>query len=65
LRDFFSDAKENLLKDRLWKKYFKGSIFIADTGFFSEDNYKYFADQKVNAYIPDQHFRKRDPRFLE
>lgn len=65
LTDFFSDAKAKLLEDKLWKKHFKKSMFIADTGFFSEDNCKYFIDQKIDAYIPDQHFRKRDPRFLD
>lgn len=47
------------------KLLFKNSIFIADTGFFSEDNCKFFSDLKINAYIPDQQFRKRDPRFLD
>jgi len=39
------------------------SILLADTGFFSEDNLKYLADENINAIIPDQRFRKRDSRF--
>jgi len=43
--------------------YFKGKKFLADTGYFSEQNLNYVEDQGINAYIPDPNFRKRDPRF--
>ena len=42
---------------------FEDKKFIADTGYFSEDNCKYLEDKNIDGYIPDQFFRKRDPRF--
>jgi transposase len=41
----------------------KTSAVIADTGFYSEDNLKYLGDEEIDSYIPDQYYRKRDPRF--
>lgn len=56
-------AKDNFKAAGLKKSFLKNKIFIADTGNFSETNLKYLAKEKINAYIPDQQFRKRDPRF--
>ena len=44
-------------------KRLKGKTFLADTNYFSEDNLEYLAGEKIGAVIPDQQFRKRDPRF--
>ncbi len=38
-------------------------IVTADTGFSNESNNSYLKDQKINAYIPDNKFRSRDPKF--
>ena len=38
-------------------------IVTADTGFSSEDNNGYLKAQGINAYIPDNQFRSRDPKF--
>jgi transposase len=46
-------------------KYFEGKKVIADTGSFEESNLEYLSGIKVEAYIPDQQFRKRDPRFQD
>lgn len=35
----------------------------ADTGFANETNMKYCHDNNINAYIPDNKFRSRDPKF--
>ena len=40
-----------------------GRTFLADTNYFSEDNLEYLAGEDIDAVIPDQQFRKRDPRF--
>jgi hypothetical protein len=42
-----------------------GVILTADTGFANEDNMKYLHDNKHNAYIPDNQFRSRDPKFKD
>jgi transposase len=38
-------------------------IVTADTGFANEENMQYCHDNDINAYIPDNQFRSRDPRF--
>jgi transposase len=48
------------------KNIFKGRykpIITADTGFANEANMQYLYENKVNAYIPDNQFRSRDPKF--
>jgi len=48
------------------KKLFnKNTLVTADTGFANEANMQYLHDNKINAYIPDNQFRSRDPRFDE
>jgi hypothetical protein len=43
----------------------EGVIVTADTGFANEDNMRYLHENEINAYIPDNLFRSRDPRFLD
>ena len=43
--------------------YRKGTIVTADTGFANEANMTYLRQQGINAYIPDNQFRSRDPTF--
>ena len=40
-----------------------GVIITADTGFANEANMKYLHENEINAYIPDNQFRSRDPKF--
>jgi len=37
-------------------------VVTADTGFANEANYEYLKEEKINAYIPDNQFRSRDPK---
>ena len=41
------------------------TIITADTGFANEKNMQYLHDNGINAYIPDNKFRSRDPKFNE
>jgi hypothetical protein len=41
----------------------KGVKLTADSGFHSEANAKYLFEQGIDAYLADNLFRKRDPRF--
>jgi len=50
------------LSDDIFKA---GVIVTADTGFANETNMKYLHEQAINAYIPDNQFRSRDPRFRD
>ena len=50
------------------KDIFKGRykpIITADTGFANEDNMRYLYTSGVKAYVPDNKFRSRDPRFAD
>ena len=62
LKGMVEQAEMNL-KEASKKENMAGSVVIADTNYFSEDNIAYCEDKKIDAYIPDQYFRKRDPRF--
>ncbi|MES0491061.1 MAG: transposase [Leptospirales bacterium] len=63
-RKFMDNAKLALPKKLRGKKFLKKGTLLADTAFFSEDNLKYFADEKMDVCIPDHNFRKRDLRFV-
>lgn len=38
-------------------------IVTADTGFANESNMRYLYENNVDGYIPDNQFRRRDPKF--
>lgn len=40
-------------------------VVTADTGFANEANNEYLNSAKINAYIPDNQFRSRDPKFKQ
>ncbi|GGW73895.1 IS1182 family transposase [Alishewanella tabrizica] len=41
------------------------TIVTADTGFANEANNRFLYEQHINGYVPDNQFRKRDPKFSE
>jgi len=43
----------------------QGTIVTADTGYANEANNRYLHGHSINAYIPDNQFRKRDPTFTK
>ncbi len=43
--------------------YQSDAVVTADTGFANEENMQYLKEKGVNAYIPDNQFRARDPKF--
>jgi transposase len=44
---------------------FKKTTLTADSGFHSEKNMQLLMEQRIDAYVADTQFRKRDPRFAE
>src|SRR6266511_4129191 len=56
-------AKARLKAIGLAENYFEGKILSADSNYHSEENLKECAHEQLDAYIPDPHFRQRDPRF--
>ena len=45
--------------------YQEGTIVTADTGYANEGNMQYVYEEGIDAYIPDNQFRSRDPKFKE
>jgi transposase len=56
-------AKAHVQAIGLGEDYFAGKILSADSNYHSEENLKTCAQEQLDAYIPDSHFRQRDPRF--
>jgi len=50
-----SGIEKDLIEDQI--------VVTADTGFANESNYAYLKEDNINAYIPDNAFRSRDPKF--
>jgi len=57
-------TRENLQAiDETEEDVLEGTKLLADSGYHSEDNMKMLSEQNIDAYIADNLFRKRDPRF--
>jgi transposase len=66
LQPVLEATRERLRRLGIRKDIFKGRykpIITADTGFANEANMAYLHQHRVNAYIPDNRFRSRDPKF--
>jgi transposase len=63
LKPLIQGAQENFKAIGEKENIFKKAKLIADTGYFTKDNIQLAAKEKIDAYIPDNKFRKRDPRF--
>jgi transposase len=56
-------AKGNMQSLKKGEKYFRGKILLADANYHSNENLGKCEEEKIDAYIPDVDFRKRDKRF--
>ncbi len=56
-------AKGNMKALGKGERYFKGKILTADANYHSTENLRKCEQEKIDAYIPDVDFRKRDKRF--
>jgi transposase len=56
-------ARKNLQNLGQGDEYFADKIFTADTNYHSETNLRKCQEMGLDAYIPDRHFRRRDPRY--
>ncbi len=57
------EAKENLEQGKLENGSLTGAYLTADCQYHSEDNIQAAEDHGMEAYIPDNRFRQRDPAF--
>jgi hypothetical protein len=63
LKPMLEETAENYKSIGKSDDYIENKCVIADTGYFSEDNLTAARENKIDAFIPDQNFRKRDVRF--
>jgi hypothetical protein len=63
LKPMLEETTENFKGIGKQDNYIEEKCIIADTGYFSEENLTTAAKNNINAFIPDQNFRKRDIRF--
>lgn len=52
------------LRKNVYKGRYKVTV-TADTGYANEANMQYLYEQGIDAYIPDNQFRSRDPKFQQ
>jgi transposase len=63
LAPMMSAAQKNLQDIGKRPDYFEGKTLSADSNYFSRASLAFCQAQRLDAYIPDIHFRNRDPRF--
>ena len=64
LKPMLDSAMENFKQLGKSDNFLQGKRVIADTGYFSEENLDAADERSIDAFIPDQNFRKRDIRFV-
>jgi len=63
LAPMIEEAKQNLESIGYPSGCLEGNTLLADSNYHCEDNLKVCDEEKLDAYIPDVYFRKRDQRF--
>jgi len=64
LKPMVDGARENFRAIGKEEDVFKQARLSADSGFHSEENMKLLFTSGIDAYVADNRFRKRDPRFV-
>ncbi len=65
MKPMLEGAREKLAAAGWGDEPLKDRVVSADTGYYSVDNLQACQDEQIDAYVPDRHFRQRDPRFEE
>jgi transposase len=65
LKPMLDVAKKNVIALGKEPSYFEGKELTADPNYHSFNSLKVCQDEKLDAYIPDIYYRKRDPRFAD
>lgn len=63
LRPMLEGMRENFTEIGEEKDVLETAVVVADNGFHSEKNVKMVLEEGIDAYVPDNRFRKRDPSF--
>lgn len=61
LQEVLAQAEHNARAAGLGKQVLQGSTLVADTSYYSENNIKLCDRKAIDGYLPDPHFRSRDP----
>ena len=65
IEPMLAGAKKNVAAIGKDETYFQGKQLTADSNYHSFNSLTFCRDEKIDAYIPDIQFRKRDPRFAD
>jgi hypothetical protein len=65
LKPMVKGAKKNVVAIGKDETYFQGKQLTADSNYHSLNSLTVCREEKIDAYIPDIQFRKRDPRFAD
>lgn len=65
LEPMVEETKVNFKKVGKEEDVFAKTKLSADSGFHSENNMKMLSEKGIDAYVADNQFRKRDPRFID
>ena len=65
LEPLLAGAKKNVTAIGKDETYFQGKQLTADSNYHSFNSLTLCRNEKIDAYIPDIQFRKRDPRFAD
>jgi transposase len=65
LKPMLDAAKKNVTAIGKEPSFFEGKELTADPNYHSLNSLKVCQDEKLDAYIPDIHYRTRDPRFAD
>ena len=63
LEPMVNTTRENFKAIKEEEDIFKSAKLSADSGFHSDANMEMLAKEEIDAYVADNQFRKRDPRF--
>lgn len=66
LQPVLEDIKHRFQRLKISRNLYKaGTVVTADTGFANEANMAYLKQNGIDAYVPDNQFRSRDPKFQD
>jgi hypothetical protein len=65
LKPVLGQVHKRFKKLKIHTDILRKATITADTGFSNSENNRWLKTENINAYIPDNQFRSRDPRFSE
>jgi transposase len=63
LRPMLDGVRENFSEIGEERDILATAVVVADNGYHSEENVRMVMEEGIDAYLPDNRFRKRDPAF--